>query len=134
MSKRTTIYINPPIAAALRAGTESVSSRLGAVCGRYGEIVRRARIAARFTEPELDALRDCCNGTLFDPAQLIDGAILANFEDSLVDGLAEKWDIDPEALAAKLRGLPYSDQVALVEDIEAFRQGVADAGQGGEKN
>lgn len=132
MTKRTTIYLNPPIAAQLRPGTESVSGRLGSICDRYGEIRRRARIAQRFSEAELNALRDCCNGTFFDPAQLIDGAVLANFEDSLADGLAEKWGIDAEHLAARLATLPYHDQVALVEDIEAFWQSVADAGPDGE--
>ncbi len=119
MSKRTTLYLNAPIAAAV-AGAESISGRLGAVCDRYAEILRRARILPRFTEQELDALRDCCNGTWFEPAQLIDGAVLANFEDSLVDGLAEKWAIDSAALSDKLRALTYAEQVALVEEIERY--------------
>lgn len=126
MSKRTTIYLNPPLAAALEdVGEGSTSGRLGAICDRYAEIKRRARIAQRFSEGEISAFRDCCNGTLFEPAQLVDGAVLANFEDSLIDGLAEKWDIDPVETVAKLRSLTYPDQVALVEDIEAFWRSVA---------
>lgn len=124
MTKRTSIYINPPIEEALK-GADSISGRLGHVCDRYAEINRRARIAQRFSENELNALRDVCNGTVFSPAQLIDGAVLADFEDSLQDGIAEKWSIDAEATIAKLRDLAYPDQVALVEDIEAFWRGVA---------
>lgn len=119
MSKRTTIYLNPPITAAIE-GAQSTSGRLGAVCDRYSEICRRTRVAQRFSEAELNAIRDCCNGSWFEPAQLIDGAVLANFEDSLVDGLAEKWGIDPDETAGKLRALGFADQVALVEEIERF--------------
>lgn len=126
MAKRTSIYLSPPLAAALDgipAGGQS--RRLGDIAERFGEITRRARIRQRFSEGELNALRDCCNSTLFQPAQLIDGAVLANFEDSLIDGLAEKWGIDAAGCAEKLGALSYPDQVALVEDIEAFWRGVA---------
>lgn len=130
MSKRITIYLNPPLAEALEglAAGDSVSGRLGAIAGRYTEILRRARIASRFTAHELDALRDCCNGTWFDPASLIDGAVLANFQDALQDGLGNKWGIDPAAVAERLRALSYPEQVALVEDIEQFWRGVAGGG------
>jgi hypothetical protein len=51
MTKRTSIYLNPPLEAALK-GADSISGRLGQVCDRYLEIVRRARIAQRFSEAE----------------------------------------------------------------------------------
>lgn len=127
MAKRTSIYLSPPLAAALDgipAGGQS--RRLGDIADRFGEIMRRARIRHRFSEAELMALRDCCNGTWFQPSGLIDGAVLANFEDSLIDGLAEKWEIEAGACAEKLRAMTFADQVALVEDIEAFWRGVAD--------
>lgn len=130
MTKRTSIYLNPPIAEALKSA-DSISGQLGKICDRYAETNRRARIAQRFSEAELNAFRDCCNGTWFEPAQLIDGAVLANFEDSLQDGIAEKWGIDAPSTIAKLRELTYPDQVALVEDIEAFWRGVANAGADG---
>jgi len=119
MSKRTSIYLNPPLAAALK-DADSISGRLGRICARYAEINRRARIKQRFSEAELNAFRDCCNGTIFGVAELIDGAVLANFEDSAQDGLYEKWELDAPATIAKLRELSYSDQVALVENIELF--------------
>jgi hypothetical protein len=132
-TKRTSIYLNPPLLAVIaEMGDESISGRLGQICDRYTEINRRARIKHRFSEAELNAFRDCCNGTIFGPAQLVDGAVLANFEDSLIDGLADKWEIDASATIAKLRHLTYPDQVALVEDIESFWRGVASAGADGE--
>lgn len=130
MTKRTSIYLNPPLEESLK-DADSISGRLGQICDRYAETNRRARIAQRFSEAELNAFRDCCNGTIFGPAQLIDGAILANFEDSEPDGLYEKWGIDGKATAAKLRTLTYPDQVALVEDIETFWRSVANAGEDG---
>ena len=72
MSKRTSIYLNPPLEAALK-DADSISGRLGQICDRFAETNRRARIAQRFSEAELNAFRDCCNGTWFEPAQLIDG-------------------------------------------------------------
>ena len=131
MTKRTSIYLNPPLSEALK-GADSISGRLGQICDRYAETNRRARIAQRFSEAELNAFRDCCNGTIFGPAGLIDGAVLANFEDSAPDGLYEKWVIDAPATIAKLRALTYPDQVALVEDIEIFWRGVANAGSDGD--
>lgn len=131
MTKRTSIYLSPPLEEALK-GADSISGRLGQICDRYAETNRRARIAQRFSAGELNAFRDCCNGTIFGPAQLIDGAVLANFEDSLQDGIAEKWGIDAPATIAKLRDLTYPDQVALVEDIETFWHGVANAGADGD--
>ena len=125
-SKRTTIYLNEPLALALQGlADRGQSARLGDIADRFAEIVRRARIAQRFSEAELMALRDCCNGTWFQPAKLIDGAVLANFSDSGPDGLYEKWGIDAQAVIDKLQGLSFADQVALVEDIEGFWRSVA---------
>lgn len=131
MTKRTSIYLNPPLEAALK-NADSISGRLGEICDRYAETNRRSRITQHFSVAELNAFRDCCNGKIFSPAQLIDGAVLANFEDSLIDGIAGKWSIDAPAASAKLRELTYAEQVALVEDIQAFWRGVANAGPDGD--
>lgn len=117
---RTTIYIAGPLHTAIGASPTSISGRLATIADRYLEITRRQRVESKFSEAELNAFRDSCNGTLFEPAQLIDGAILANFVDSEVDGLYEKWDIDGQATAKKLAALSYTEQVALVEAIEQW--------------
>ena len=41
-------------------------------------------------------------------------------EDSLPDCIAEKWEIDAPGLLARLRALPYADELALVAGIEAW--------------
>ena len=120
---RATIFISPPLMAVI-GDVPKLSSRLAVIADRYTEILRRARIDTRFSEAEFNAIYDCCNGTWFEPAQLIVNAVLANFDDSLIDGLAEKWEIDAGEVIAKLRALTYADQVALVEKIEQFWRGV----------
>ena len=44
-----------------------------------------------------------------------------NVEDSLQDGLAEKWNIDGPALVAKLKALTSEQQDALVTEIKRRR-------------
>lgn len=119
-NRRSTIHRSPRLDEAIGASPPSLSGRLSTIADRYLEMLRRSRVARQFTEAELMAMRDCCNGTWFEPAQLIDGAILANVEDSRVDGLYEKWAINGDALATKLRALSFADQVALVEEIEQW--------------
>lgn len=119
-NRRSTIHRSSRLDEAIGVSPDSLSGRLSVIADRYLEILRRTRAARQFSDAELNALRDCCNGTWFDPAALIDGAILANVADSREDGLFEKWEIDGEALMAKLRALPFADQVAMVEDIEQW--------------
>lgn len=126
MGKRTSIYLNPPLDAALEdVAPGGQSRRLGVICDRYAEICRRARVAGKFSAAQMNALRDCSNGTSFEPASLIDGSVLANFCDALLDGIAEKWGIDADATRQALAALTYPDQVALVEEIEKFWRGVS---------
>lgn len=117
---RTTIHRSKMLDTAIGASPASVSGRLSTIADRYLEILRRTRVARLFSEAEINAMRDVCNGTWFEPAQLIDGAILANVEDGEADGLYEKWEIDGAALREKLRGLDFTHQVALVEEIEQW--------------
>lgn len=106
-------------------GAGSVSARLRDVCDRYAEIIRRARIEQRFTEAEINALREACAGLSFTPARAIDGVILASFKEALKEALAERHGIDADATAKKLRKLSYVEQVALIELLR--RQGASPA-------
>jgi len=117
---RTTIHRSQRLDQAIGTNPPSVSGRLSTIADRYLEILRRTRIEQRFSESELNALRDCCNGMVFEPAALIDGAILANFRDAAPDGLYEKWGIDGESVAQRLASLSYPVQIALVESIEQW--------------
>ena len=118
MAKNTSIYLNPPIRAAID-GAESVSGRLGSICDRYAEITRRAKIEGIFSADELNAFQDCCKGSIFSPAKYFSGAVMIIFDDALGGGLAGKWGIDATAAINKLAALTYVEQVALIEYIES---------------
>lgn len=104
------------------------SKRVAMAVDRYREILRRERIDRLFTEQEWDLLRDVCNGTLFEPAQLIAGALAAEVKDATYDGIADKWSVDVPMLLENLEKLTYAQQVAVVESIEAWWRLQSDEG------
>lgn len=121
MAKKSGVYIGPELDAAIGplAGT-TVSSRINRVGDRYAEIMRRVQIEKRFAEAEWNLLRDSLNGTLNEPASQI-RHLWHGIEDSIeLDGLAEKWEVDGEALLAKLRDLSFVEEVAVVESVERW--------------
>ena len=115
--KRTSVYLTPQINVALE-NAPNINGRLSQICDRYAESNRRARIQAKFTEPELNAIRECCKDVVFSPASMIDGAILARFKNSIDDEIYAFYGL--EYVCQLIYNLTYSEQVALVEDIEAF--------------
>lgn len=106
-------------AVANNGGGTGLSHRLAQIADRYLEMLRRTALPA-FSDAEMDALRDSNNGTWHEPAAMIRGALWIGVEDSLPDGLADKWGIDGEALVEKLRALTFAQEVRLVEQIERW--------------
>lgn len=96
------------------------SGRVNQVLDRYAEILRRERIEKLFTDAQWNALRDLLNGTLSEPAELIRGSLAMSWEDSIEDGIAEKWDVDPQSMQQKLAALTYVQEVAIVEAVERW--------------
>jgi hypothetical protein len=77
------------------------------------------KFAARTLAPdELALIVDVLNGTLLGPATF--GYLWAEVEDSLSDGLADKWGVDGPALVAKLRGLPPCALYALTRAVTRY--------------
>lgn len=132
MSAKKTIYISDRMVSVLGildapgdAESFSLSGRINAVADRYGAIIKRcsADNVGIFSGPEIEAMRDCCNGTWFEP--VFNGVILANVSDSIaLDGLDKKWEIDWKALIKKLKALDLAHEMALIEGIEQFWRGV----------
>lgn len=124
MAKRTSTYLSDrtvDILAAAMGDVRSLSGEINKDIDRYHEVIRRHRgVEAQFSEAELNALRDVCNGWIAEPAATISGGLAMELEDSLPDGVAGKWEIDAPALLAKLRAMPYADELALVAGIEAW--------------
>lgn len=124
MGKRTSTYLSDrtvDILDAAMGDTGSLSGEINRGIDRYHEVIRRHRgVEDLFSAAELNALRDVANGWLAEPAATIAGGLAMELSDSLPDGIAEKWEIDAPALLAKLRALPYADELALVAGIEAW--------------
>lgn len=95
------------------------STILARSLGRYFEILRRELRTLNLSRGEIGMILDVLNGTLFaEPfsIQLLD----AEIEDALVDGYAEKWEIDGPALATKLRNASFAQKVAVVDAAERW--------------
>jgi hypothetical protein len=124
MSKRTSAYLSDrtvDILDAAMGDTGSLSGEINKSIDRYNEVIRRHRnVEDRFTEAEKNALRDVANGWLAEPAATIAGGLALELSDSLPDGVVEKWEIDAQALIAKLETLSYADELALVVSIESW--------------
>lgn len=88
---------------------------------RYYEILRRD--LPSLATNEWCYLLDLLNGHLARPddMHLLRYVVLEEGE----YGLGEKWGVDPEALAEKLRGLPYSSYVGIHDVAERYWQAVA---------
>lgn len=113
---RITIYVGPPLAAALD-GFENRSGRLNAVCERYLAIVEDVA-PTTLAEGEWCLLCDILNGTVRD----VDCARLlwAEVEGSAPNGMGEKWSVDVPALAAKIRGMSAAERHAILEVVDRF--------------
>lgn len=106
---------------------EISSGRVNQALDRYAEILRRERVEHVFGEAEWNALRDMLNGAISEPAAMVRGSLAMGWEDSLEDGLAEKWDVDPGALQQKLVALTYVQEVAVIEAVERWWRSQGDA-------
>lgn len=93
---------------------DSLSGRINAVITRYGRIVTEAM--PTFTEKEWLAICDANNGSIMDDMPQSVAYIWANVADSDLS----QWDVDPSALALKIRDLNYAGACAVAEVINGF--------------
>lgn len=136
MTKRTTIYISEKSRAVI-GNPESTSGRITVICDRYGEILRRQRVADKFSAAEMTALRQLNNGFVAEPAAMLSQCMATRAEDAIrYDNLAAEYGCDGAGMVEKLRGLTYAEEVALIEEIEAWWQSQSPnvpAGEGGQE-
>ncbi len=129
-SSKMNISLPPEVAAQIETRTgKAAGERSGQIAGdlaRYYEALARARkgLRSQFSESELGAVLDVCNGTVYEAHSL--PWLYASVEDAAEDGLAAKWQIDAPALVAKLRGLSYIEAAALVDATERAWRSVGD--------
>jgi hypothetical protein len=121
MASKKTIYLSDP-AEAVIGEVESLSGRINNIVIRYGGIVAAECPVLALAEWQM--ICDMLNGTVIDadyrdadPARFLWADIA---ESGRLDGLAEKWGIDTEALSARVRAMPYSQQCAILEVVAKF--------------
>lgn len=120
-ASRKNVYMPGPILDRL-ADRGGLSGAIVTIVDRYFEMIRRTRIERRFSEAEINLMRDACISWLPEPAAAVFGGVALEVEDGLADGLAEKWGVDAEALLTKLKALTPGEEVALVELVAPPRE------------
>lgn len=91
--------------------------RIALLLHRYRTLLRDA--APELTRGEWCAICDALNGTLLD-ATGVDLLWAEVAEAERWDRLGEKWEIDVQALVARLRELPTAGKYAVREVVESF--------------
>ena len=86
---------------------------------RYFALIERELREVALSEAEAALVADALNGTLIEPhtATLMWAEVA---EAIRLDALDRKWDVDGEALVAKLRGMCPGKLFAIAHAVEAF--------------
>lgn len=123
--KRTSIYRNSLMDTRLKdyeSRYEGLSSAITVVVDRYAELMRIERRSLRelFTQNEVNLMLNNALSTMYEPAGVLSGAVLADTQDE--DGSQfEYYGVDRAALLDKLRSLNTGQQFALVDWLEELR-------------
>lgn len=88
---------------------------------RYYQALDLARAQVDLTQGEASLIVDALNGTFIDMNAM--QFLAMEIEDSLADGLAEKWGVDGLALVQKLKTYSLLQKMAIVDSIERFWKG-----------
>lgn len=129
MKPKSIIIADRNLQAAVSQRGDTFNAAGNGIIERYIRLVesRRAEIRRTFSDRELQALLDACNGTIHDPIEMGIAALAHGVADALeLDGLAEKWGIDGPGLLAKLRGSDPVTRLALIDFIERAWRHVED--------
>lgn len=120
MTARIKVYVAPPMEAALAAvdhgGQES--SRLNTVAERYMAMVADELARLELTHQEWCTVMDANNGVQAIGDDTHASMVWANIADT--PGLGEKWGIAQSDLVRRLRALPRSTLIAIVEACDRF--------------
>ncbi|KUM05517.1 hypothetical protein KIF53_09785 [Chromobacterium subtsugae] len=97
--------------------------RVMQICDRYAEIVRReqAALSRLFSDDELRLMAGVIGSVHFDSAASCRGVWLAVEARIIEDELDQQFQLDGEALLAKMKGLSYAQEVALIEALSPLK-------------
>jgi hypothetical protein len=122
------VSLQPEIVSEINRREGERSTIINTSLDRYFAILSRARrsLAQIISDDEMALILDAINGIVHVDTISVQ-LVYAEIEDSLADGLAEKWSIDGPALVEKLRGLTYAENMALVDAGERWWKRVSDS-------
>jgi hypothetical protein len=105
-----------------RAGTPDgpVSAIASRDLARYYDTIARSLATLTFSEAEASAICDALNGTMLDSPDTYRFAWAEIADADRLNGLGEKWGVDGQALAARVRALHPAELVALVDAVDRF--------------
>lgn len=118
MGKKTSIYLSESALEVIGEKPDSLSGRINDIICRYGEAIQQGM--PEFSLNEWCAIVDANNGTFIDGIPFNQVLIWANVIESSLDGLGEKWRIDPIELSETIRKLPLISQMAIAEVVTKF--------------
>lgn len=88
---------------------------------RYYAVISAELAALELSESEAMLIVDALNGTIAEPAAAQRTMLWAGVADAIaLDGLAEKWVVDGDALTTKLRGLSLAGSLAVIDAAERY--------------
>ncbi len=119
---KTSFYLSKNLESKLRLSPErGLSMAANRAIDRYYAMcdAEKAKLEKLFSEGEWNALRNACNGTIWEPAAVIRNGMLANIQDT-IDEEFEMYGADRKKLEKKLLELTVSQQFALVEMLEEW--------------
>jgi len=123
--KRTSIYRNSLMDTRLKdyeSRYGGLSSAITVIVDRYAELmaIERRELRKLFSQEEVNIMLNNALSTIYEPAGIVAGAVLADTEDE-IESQFEFFEVDRDVLLAKLRGLNVGQQFALVDWLEELR-------------
>jgi len=125
MARKAAVYLSNEIEMAIEAmykDKPKTSEAIRVFAERYLAMV--ANHTPELATREWCLIFDAYNGcmTSGDPNALA-AMLPISIQDSLPDGLSEKWDADGQALVAKLAALNFAERIAVIDMADRFWAG-----------
>ena len=113
MASKKSIYLSTPAERVIGVINEgdNLSGRINSIIVHYGEIT--AKDCPALSEGEWMAICDILNSTWRETEsaqQDIARYLWAEIEDSIEDGINDKWRIDAHDLSQRVKSMPYAQQ------------------------
>jgi hypothetical protein len=118
-SKRLTLYLTEESMETI-GPAENLSGRVNSIICHYSRMTAEA--APALTQGEWFFLMDMLNGTFIED-NTGDHLWADISEAGRLDGLGEKWEVDAEAFAAKIRAMPHAARCAILDAVLRYWKG-----------